>query len=241
MKQPVVFCWSGGKDSALALHRLLKDERYEVVALLTTCSEEHRRISMHGVRLELLEEQARSIGIALDVMFVPSSTSNDAYERAMAEKVAAYKACGVTAMAFGDIFLTDLRAWREANLTRAGMRAVFPIWGIDTREVIREFLDLGFGSMVCCVSDACLDESAVGRRIDRAFIEGLPGGVDPCGENGEFHSFAFEGPIFKYPLQIEAGEVVYRPIESPPAGCAARGFWYCDLRLSPLLTKTAPG
>lgn len=235
MKEKIVFCWSGGKDSALALYRVLKDERYDVVALLTTCSQEHRRISMHGVSMQLLEEQARSIGVPLEIMLVPACASNDAYERAMDEKVRAFKAQGVTAMAFGDIFLQDLRAWREANLERAGLRAIFPIWGIPTREVIREFLDAGFGSIVCCVSDACLDASFAGRRIDAAFVESLPPDVDPCGENGEFHSFAFAGPVFKYPLNVQAGEVVYRPIASPPAGCAARGFWYCDLQLSPLL------
>jgi uncharacterized protein (TIGR00290 family) len=219
VREKIAFCWSGGKDSALALYRMLRDERYEVVSLLTTCSEAFQRVSMHGVRVELADAQARAIGLPLVKMFVSASSTNDEYERKMAEHLRAFKADGVTAMVFGDIFLEDLRQWREERLARVGMRGIFPLWKRDTRELVSEFLDLGFASIVCCVNDAYLGEDTVGRRIDRAFIDSLPAHVDPCGENGEFHSFAFAGPIFAQPLNVAVGEKVLRD-----------GFWFCDLR-----------
>ncbi len=238
MKQKVVFCWSGGKDSALALHRLLHDARYEVVALLTTCNEHFQRISMHGVRIELARRQAASIGLPLDVVFLSAQSSNDEYEKKMSGYLTARKADGVSAMAFGDIFLEDLRAWREANLARIGMQGIFPLWKRDTGELVREFIGLGFGSIICCVNDAYLDETALGRTIDESFLASLPPNVDPCGENGEFHSFAFQGPVFNESIRVRRGEKVYRPLEVTHPGAAAcslpgtpatRGFWFCDL------------
>ena len=215
----MLFCWSGGKDSALALYRLLRDGRYDVVALLTTYNEHYQRVSMHGVSLALSELQARSIGLPLDKVFVSERSSNEEYTLKMAERMLAYKEQGVLTVAFGDIFLQDLRAWREGNLAEIGMRAIFPLWNFDTRALMEEFIGLGFSSRVCCVSEQYLDQSALGRDVDRAFLEWLPSGVDPCGENGEFHTFAHAGPIFKEPLAIETGERVYRD-----------GFWFCDLR-----------
>ncbi|HEX4121759.1 MAG TPA: diphthine--ammonia ligase [Verrucomicrobiae bacterium] len=242
MKEKIVFCWSGGKDSALALHRLLVEGRYEVVSLLTTCNEHYQRVSMHGVRVELLEQQARAIGIPLQTMFVSQRSSNEEYSEKMRGHLLAYKAQGVTRCAFGDIFLEDLKRWREENLAQLGLLGVFPIWKADSRELIREFVTLGFGSVICCVNDAYLDESALGRNIDSDFLGWLPADVDPCGENGEYHSFAFAGPIFQRPLRIEIGEKVYRPIEETHPGAAAvpcplpsgrrtKGFWFCDLAL----------
>jgi uncharacterized protein (TIGR00290 family) len=218
VKEKVLFCWSGGKDSALALHRLRDDDRYDVVALLTTYNEHHQRVSMHGVSLALSELQARSIGLPLDKVFVSERSSNEEYTRKMAERMLAYKERGVSTVAFGDIFLEDLRQWRENNLAQIGMRAIFPLWKNDTRELVREFVRLGFASRICCVSEQHLDESALGRDVDLAFLESLPAGVDPCGENGEFHSFAYAGPIFKEPIAIRTGECVHRD-----------GFWFCDL------------
>jgi len=241
VKEKVVFCWSGGKDSALALHKILRDDRYDVVSLLTTCNEHFRRVSMHGVRIELAVQQARAIGLPIDMIFLSRQSSNDEYEKKMSEYLLARKHEGVVAMVFGDIFLEDLKRWREANLARIGMRGLFPLWKRDTHELIGEFIDLGFASVICCVNDAYLGESAVGRTIDRDFIESLPPNVDPCGENGEFHSFAFAGPIFKQPLRIHVGEKVYRPIEETHPSHAAtqvcplpgeqrtKGFWFCDL------------
>jgi uncharacterized protein (TIGR00290 family) len=241
-KEKIVFCWSGGKDSALALHRILQDDRYEVVSLLTTCNEHFQRVSMHGVRLELLEKQAETIGLPLDKMFVSQRSSNDEYLQKLTTHLLAHKTCGVTGFVFGDIFLEDLKRWREENLAGIGLRGLFPIWKIDTRDLIHEFIALGFNSIVCCVNDAYLDETALGRNIDAEFIQSLPADVDPCGENGEFHSFAFAGPIFKQPLRITVGEKIYRQVEETHPGSAAsspicptlgarrtKGFWFCDL------------
>lgn len=243
MKEKIVFCWSGGKDSALALNRLLKDGRYEIVSLLTTCNEHFQRVSMHGVRLELLDQQADSIGLPLEKIFVSQRSSNEEYQQKMSASLLAHKARGVTGCAFGDIFLEDLKRWREENLARVGLRGIFPIWKIDSHELMREFFALGFGTVICCTNDAYLDESAVGRNIDREFIASLPPNVDPCGENGEFHSFAFAGPIFRWPIKFKCGEKVYRPVEvthptdstnsayvCPTSGPRqTRGFWFCDL------------
>lgn len=241
IKEKIVFCWSGGKDSALALNRILREGRHEVVSLLTTCNEHFQRVSMHGVRLELLERQAASIGLPLEKLFVSRHSSNEEYQQKMTACLSAYKARGVTACAFGDIFLEDLKRWREENLARIGMRGIFPIWKEDSRDLIREFFALRFGTVICCVNDAWLNETAVGRNIDEEFIRTLPANVDPCGENGEFHSFAYAGPIFKQPVRFKLGEKVYRPVEAIhptdsgsayvcPAGPAAtKGFWFCDL------------
>jgi uncharacterized protein (TIGR00290 family) len=241
-REKIVFCWSGGKDSALALNRISRDERYEVVSMLTTCNEHFQRVSMHGVRLELLERQAESIGLPLEKIFVSQRSSNEEYQQKMSVCLAAHQARGVTGCAFGDIFLEDLKRWREENLARVGMRGVFPIWKNDSRELIREFFALGFGTVICCVNDAWLGETHVGRAIDEEFIRALPANVDPCGENGEFHSFAFAGPIFKEPVKFKVGEKVYRPVEvthpsdsnstyvCPSTGPrATKGFWFCDL------------
>ena len=241
MKEKVIFCWSGGKDSALALNRILRDERYEVTTLLTTCNEHFQRVSMPGVRLELLEEQARAIGLPLEKVFVSERSSNEEYQEKMSACLLAHKERGVTGCVFGDIFLEDLRRWREENLAVVGMHGIFPLWKIDSTELIREFIALDFGSVVCCVNDGYLDESAVGQRIDAEFVNSLAEGVDPCGENGEFHSFAFAGPIFKRPVRFMVGEKVYRPIEvthpgdsnssyvCPPGARPTKGFWFCDL------------
>lgn len=242
MKEKIVFCWSGGKDSALALNRILRDDRYEIVSLLTTCNEHFQRVSMHGVRLELLDAQAQFIGLPLEKIFVSQRSSNDEYQQKMSACLLTHKARGVTACAFGDIFLEDLKRWREGNLAKVGMRGIFPIWKIDSRELIREFLTLGFGTVICCANDAYLGEDSVGRNIDAEFIRTLPANVDPCGENGEFHSFAFAGPVFKQPVKFKVGEKVYRPVEvtepsdstssyvCPTSGPRrTKGFWFCDL------------
>jgi uncharacterized protein (TIGR00290 family) len=233
MRHKVVFCWSGGKDSALALDQVLRDGRYEVVSLLTTCNRHFGRVSMHGVRVELLDAQAAAIGLPVDKVFVSEHGGNDEYEHAMAACLTAHRDRGVTACAFGDIFLEDLRRYREANLARVGLGALFPIWKRDTRQVVRDFLAHGFAATVCCVSAAYLGREAVGRGLDEAFLASLPRDVDPCGENGEFHSFAHAGPIFRQPIRFTVGDVVYRPVEPvlTTAGPTrpTRGFWYCDL------------
>ena len=240
-REKIIFCWSGGKDSALALNRILRDERYEVVSLLTTCNEHFQRVSMHGVRLELLDAQAEAIGLPLEKVFVSQRSSNEEYQQKMSACLLANKTRGVTGCVFGDIFLEDLKLWREENLARVGLHGIFPLWKIDSRELIREFITLGFGSVICCVNHAYLGEDAVGRNINAEFIASLPAEVDVCGENGEFHSFAFAGPVFKQPVRFKVGEKVYRPVEvtHPSASNSAyvcpsgprrtKGFWFCDL------------
>jgi len=213
MQIPVVMSWSGGKDSAMALHVLLQAREYNVIGLMTTVSEEYQRISHHGVRETLLDEQAEAIGIPLEKVYLPSGDSggctNDVYEAIMSRVMASYKARGVQTVAFGDLFLADLRAWREANLAKAGMRGVFPIWKRDTSKLAREMIRLGYKAYLSCV-ESNVGSGFVGRLYDEEFLSALPSGIDPCGENGEFHSFVWDGPIFSRPVDLRVGEVVVR-------------------------------
>ena len=213
MREKVVLSWSGGKDSAMALYELLDDDRYEVVVLLTSVAAEYKRISHHGVREELLEMQAESIGLPLDRLYLPSDSglpcTNERFEELLRDTLQRYCDLGVMLVAHGDIFLEDLRAYREKNLTRLGMRGVFPLWKRDTSELIETFIASGFRAYLSCV-EGKLGESFAGRAIDAALIDDLPEGVDPCGEYGEFHSFVYDGPIFRKPLDIVVGEVVCR-------------------------------
>ena len=229
-KEPIAFCWSGGKDSALTLHRLLQSNKYDIRYLLTTVNENFKRISMHGVREELLEQQAKSIGIPLVKVYVEEG-SNEEYERNMEKQLLGFKKEGINKIGFGDIFLEDLKDYRDNNLSRIGMEGLYPIWKENTKKLINEFLEAGFKTVLCCVSEAVLTENYSGKVIDSNFVEGLPKNVDPCGENGEFHTFVFDGPIFKEPISFEIGETVYRKYD-PPAndpGLNQTGFWYCDL------------
>jgi uncharacterized protein (TIGR00290 family) len=216
--EPILFCWSGGKDSAMALHLLLQREEYQVTGLLTTVTEGYERISMHGVRCELLRQQAEAIGLPLHEVRIPQQCSNAIYEARMEEALREHLANGVRTVAFGDIFLEDLRLYREANLARIGMTAIFPIWKRDTRELIRYFHAQGFRSVAVCINGKVLERRFAGRELDQAFFAELPAGVDPCGENGEFHTFVFEGPIFRSPLRVRRGEIVERD-----------SFVFCDL------------
>jgi uncharacterized protein (TIGR00290 family) len=218
MSEPILFCWSGGKDSAMALHMLQQRPDVRIVALLTTVTETYDRISMHGVRRELLVQQAESIGLPLHEVRIPPQCVNPIYEARMEEALRAQYDAGVRTVAFGDIFLEDLRAYREKNLARIGMTARFPIWKRDTRELIRYFNSVGFRACAACVDPKVLDRSFAGRELDEQFFRDLPHNVDPCGENGEFHTFVFNGPIFRNPIPIRAGETVERD-----------SFIYCDL------------
>ena len=217
MVQPILFCWSGGKDSAMALHALRQDN-VPIAALLTTVTETYDRISMHGVRRELLVQQAQSIGLPLHEIRIPPQCINAIYEARMEEALRIHYDAGVRTVAFGDIFLEDLRAYREKNLARIGMTALFPIWKRDTRELIRDFHAVNFRAIAACVDPKVLDRSFAGRKLDASFFRDLPPTVDPCGENGEFHTFVFDGPIFRNPIPVKAGEVVERD-----------SFIYCDL------------
>jgi len=210
MPVPVVFSWSGGKDSALALHCLLRDPAFQVVSLLTTVTEGYDRISMHGVRRELLHRQAESIGLPVEEVVIPPQCVNSVYESRMAEAVLRFRSRGVMHFAFGDIFLRDLRTYREEKLLSEGMTALFPLWDVDTRELARRFLAAGFRAFTVCIDPRKLDKSFAGRELDQAFFNDLPPTVDPCGENGEFHTFVFDGPIFSRPVDVTLGEVVQR-------------------------------
>ena len=216
--QPTLFCWSGGKDSAMALHALLQQNDVRVVALLTTVTEGYERISMHGVRRKLLERQAQSIGLPLHEVRIPPQCVNPVYEARMEEALRVYLEQGVRTVAFGDIFLEDLRAYRERNLARIGMSAIFPIWKRDTRELIRSFHANRFRAVVVCVDGKVLDSSFAGRELDDSFFRDLPPRADPCGENGEFHTFVFDGPIFRSRIPVRTGEIVNRD-----------GFIFCDI------------
>ncbi len=213
MKEKVVLAWSGGKDSAMALHALLGSGRYEVVSLLTTVSKQYERISHHGVRVELLEQQAAALNMRLHKLYLhPANCSIEDYEAVMKKAMLEYKEKNVLTVAFGDIFLQDLREYRQRNLAKVGMRAIFPIWGRDTTELVHTFIALGFKAYLTCVDSKKLGAEFAGRPIDPALIRDLPDGVDPCGENGEFHSYVYDGPIFQRPVEVSAGEVVLRDV-----------------------------
>ena len=213
MKEKVILAWSGGKDSAMALHALLNSGQYEVVSLLTTICEQYGRISHHGVRVELLEQQAEALGINLHELYLSQANcSIEDYEAAMEKVMLEYKEKGILTVAFGDIFLQDLREYRERNLAKVGMKAIFPIWHRDTTEIVQTFIALGFKAYLICVDGKKLGEKFAGRLIDADLIRDLPDGVDPCGENGEFHSYVYDGPIFQRPVGVSVGEVVLRDV-----------------------------
>lgn len=215
---PVLVSWSGGKDSCVALYEIQRAQTHRVAALLTTLTRDYDRICMHGVRRALLERQAASLGLPLHQVLISKGATNDEYETKMAEAFRAYRENGVDSVIFGDLFLEDIRAYREQFLARHNMHGLFPVWQRNTANFIREFIELGFKAIVICVDPKALDESFAGRIIDDEFLASLPANVDPCGENGEFHTFVFDGPNFARPVEFSVGETVSRD-----------GFWFCDL------------
>jgi len=214
----VILCWSGGKDSAIALYEVQKSRRYEISSLLTTITEDYDRVSMHGVPRILVEQQAYSLGLPLEKVFIPRSCSNEEYEAKMRESLARFRQDGVSSVVFGDVFLEWVRKYREDNLSKVGMKAIFPIWGRDTTELTNSFMALGFQAITTCVDSKVLDVRFIGRTLDKHFLAELPPDVDPGGENGEFHSFVFDGPIFRERIAFITGEVVLRD-----------SFYFCDL------------
>jgi uncharacterized protein (TIGR00290 family) len=243
MKPKALFNWSGGKDSSLCLYKMLQSKEYDISYLLTTISKQYNRISQHGVRTELLEQQTNSIGIPLYKLIMPEFPTMEAYNVMMKQTLAKFKNEDISVSIFGDIFLEDLRKYREEKLAEAGFTAVFPLWKMDTKKLVHEFIDLGFKAVIVCVDEKKLDKSFAGREIDESFLNDLPKDVDPCGENGEFHSFVYDGPIFKKHIEFTKGEIVYRTYNPPTQNednndytCGAddakmpvTGFWYCDL------------
>jgi uncharacterized protein (TIGR00290 family) len=218
MPQKVLAAWSGGKDSALALHEILQSLDYEVASLLTTLTADYDRVSMHGVRRTLLELQAQALRLPLHQVFISKESTNEEYESQMEAALAHFRPLGVSSVVFGDIHLEDVRKYREDNLARAGMTALFPLWGRDSAEVATTFVELGFKAIVTCVDLKTLAKDFCGRVIDRHFLAELPDGVDPCGENGEFHSFVFDGPTFTRTVLFAVGETVQRDT-----------LYFCDL------------
>jgi uncharacterized protein (TIGR00290 family) len=217
MPDKVIVCWSGGKDSALALHEL--GATVEVVALLTTVTQEYDRVSMHGVRVALLDAQAEALGLSLEKVGVPPVCTNVEYEERMRTALGRHHAAGVGVVVCGDIFLADVRRYREERLFTGGVRGVFPLWERKSEELARRFIALGFRAVLCCVDTQALDANFAGRLFDERLLAELPPGVDPCGENGEFHTFVFDGPGFARPVAYEPGECVLRDGR----------FAFCDL------------
>jgi uncharacterized protein (TIGR00290 family) len=216
-RAPFALSWSGGKDSALAL-RTLRRQQLEPEALITTVTETYERISMHGVRRELLARQAEALGVPLVEVVIPPDCVNEIYHARMAEAFAAEPLARVEAVAFGDLFLEDVRAYREERLAAAGKRGLFPLWRRDTGALAREFLDAGFEATLVCVDPRVLDTTFCGRRYDERLLGDFPPGVDPCGENGEFHTFVWDAPMYQQLIPCTTGEVVTRD-----------GFVYCDV------------
>src|SRR4030095_2107305 len=230
------FNWSGGKDSALALWEIQKQKKAQVVYLLTSINILDNRVSMHGVRRELAEAQAASLNIPLTTIELPEQPSMQEYESAMIQKITWLKNQGITHSIFGDIFLEDLKKYREHKLNEVDIKAVFPLWKRDTKELMKQFIDSGFRAVIVCVNETLLDKSFCGRDLNEQFCSDLPPGVDTCGENGEFHTFVYDGPIFHRPVNFEKGEIVYKQYKAPKTQNDGlelaeenHGFYFCDL------------
>ena len=216
--EKVLFAWSGGKDSAIALYEIQQSQNYEIVSLLTTITEDYNRVSLHGVPATLVEQQAKSLGLPIEEVFIPKDSSNEEYEAKMGKTLIKFKQDGISSVVFGDVFLEWVRQYRENNLSKLGMKGTFPIWGRDTAQLTRSFIALGFQAITTCIDTKVLDQRFLGRIIDESFLAQLPPNVDPGGENGEFHSFVFNGPIFKEKIAYSPGEQVLRD-----------SFYFCDL------------
>ncbi len=229
-QKKAIFNWSSGKDSALALMEVIEQNEYDIHCLFTSINKEAQRVSMHGVRKELLEEQALSLGISLQILALPETPSMEDYDHYMSRKMNEFVSEKVAYSIFGDINLEDLRQYREHQLASVGLKAVFPLWRRPTANIIKDFIDKGFKAVVTCVSDKYLDASFTGRVIDKSFLSDLPKEVDPCGENGEFHSFVFDGPMFKFPIAYKLGEVVHKVYDSGKEKKSHdTGFYFRDL------------
>ena len=221
MSEKVLFSWSGGKDSALALYEICKSGNYEITALLTTLTENYDRVSMQGVRRTLLEKQTESLGYTLEKIFIPKNSSNEEYESKMRSVLERYLELGVSQLVFGDVFLEDVRRYRDENLAKLKMKGIYPLWKLDTTDLAHRFIDLGFKAIITCIDSKTLDKKFVGKLFDEQLLSELPAKVDPLGENGEFHSFVYDGPIFRERISYTTGEVVLRD----------NRFYYCDLVL----------
>jgi uncharacterized protein (TIGR00290 family) len=210
MGTKAIMSWSGGKDSVMALHEVQRTGGWEIQRLLTTITRDYDRVCMHGVPTALLEQQAAALGLPLDKVYLDANGSQEAYEAKMRSYLAGCRERGIHAVVFGDLFLQDVRQYRERHLAQASMQAVFPLWGQDTRALAERFLHAGFQAIITCVDLQALTQGFVGRRYDRAFLADLPPEADPCGERGEFHSFVYDGPLFRSPVPFQTGRTVIR-------------------------------
>lgn len=217
-RAPILLAWSSGKDSAWSLHVLRQDPALEVVGLLTTVNEAYDRVAMHAVRRSLLEAQADAAGLPLTVVSIPSPCPNETYEAAMETALAGARARGITGVAFGDLFLEDIRRYRERQMSGTGLALHFPLWRRPTDGLAAAMIDGGLRARLTCVDPRTMPEALAGEPFDRDLLARLPAGVDPCGENGEFHTFAWDGPMFRHPVPVRRGEVVRRD-----------GFVFADL------------
>ena len=223
----ILLSWSSGKDSAWSLHVLRQQQEFEVVGLITTVNEVYRRVAMHAVRVELLEAQAAAVDVPLWMIPIPSPCSNSDYESAMGAMITRARREGIDGIAFGDLFLEDIRRYREERLRETGLSPIFPIWGISTQELARKMIGAGLRARLTCVDPKQISAPVVGREFDASLLAELPPGIDPCGERGEFHTFAYDGPMFREPVRIQLGETVERD-----------GFVFADLALE--VAKPAP-
>ncbi|HLT08485.1 MAG TPA: hypothetical protein VK014_13220 [Cyclobacteriaceae bacterium] len=233
-KIKISLSWSGGKDSAYALWKLIHDPQYEVVSLHTTLSEDNHRVGMHGIHVTLIEAQAASLGIRIDKVYFPASGQNKAYEEAISEYLNELQAEGVTHIAYGDILLEDLKEYREVKLAEKGFTAVFPLWASNTMDLAREFLSAGFKTKICAADADLIQKEWVGTDYSHAFLKQLTANVDPCGENGEFHSFCYDGPAFSKPISTYCKELVQRPYDLVLEDGTKRkkNFWFAELTKS---------
>ncbi|PRX57310.1 diphthine--ammonia ligase [Flagellimonas meridianipacifica] len=230
--QKTYFNWSSGKDSALALHYLIQQRNTNIDRLLTTVNGHYNRVSMHGLRKDVLEAQVEAIGISLDILQVPENPSMEEYNSLMKSKVSELKSAGYTHTVFGDIFLEDLKKYREDMLRPFGIQPIFPIWKKDTKVLLQEFLELGFKAVIVCINNSKLDKSFLGKELSLELMDALPKDVDPCGENGEFHTFCFDGPIFQYPVAFEVGEQIFKTYNNPSDSSKSIQFGFSDILLA---------
>jgi len=218
-KVPIVFSWSGGKDSSLAFYEIQKSGKYEITSLITTVTCNYDRVSMHGLRTDLLERQAESLNIPLEKVLISKNAANHEYENSFIDVLTKFKEVGISQVVFGDLYLEDIKKYREILLNKINMKCLFPLWNLDTAELAEDFIDSGFEALTICVDSHALGEEFVGREFNKQFLNDLPPGIDPCGENGEFHTFTYDGPIFKKPIDHKLGEIVLRD----------ERFYYCDI------------
>lgn len=205
-----ILSWSGGKDSALALYESKNDYDLDIVSLLTTVTEDYERVSIHGVREDLLIAQSKNLGIPLEIIYIPTDCSNEEYSSIMQNRIIKLKKRGIHSVIFGDIFLEDIRQYRERNLSKVDMKPIFPLWNRSTERLAKRFIDLGFKAVITCIDSEFLERYFIGREYNEELLSNLPDNVDPCGENGEFHTFVYDGPIFDDPISLKLGKVEVR-------------------------------